>query len=44
MAPGVYPPVPGADKIMANLIMLNDPSPEQLAKLQAEFRQLFVAK
>lgn len=43
LAPGVYPNVAGADKIMANMRMLEDPSAEQLQKLQSEFRQLFVA-
>jgi iron(III) transport system substrate-binding protein len=44
MAPGVYPPIKGADKIMANLFLMNDASAEHLAKLQGEFRQLFLAK
>ena len=44
MAPGIYPPIKGADKIMANLFLMNDASAEQLAKLQGEFRQLFLAK
>lgn len=44
LAPGVYPPTKGADKIMSNLFMMEDASAEQLAKLQGEFRQLFLAK
>jgi len=44
LSPGVYPAVKGADKIMANLDLLEDPSAEQLAKLQSDFRQLFVSK
>jgi iron(III) transport system substrate-binding protein len=44
LAPGVFPPIKGADKIVANLIGLEDPSAEQLTKLQNEFRQLFLAK
>lgn len=44
LAPGVYPNIPGADRIMANMRLLEDPSAEQLQKLQSEFRQLFVAK
>ena len=42
--PGIFPAIQGADKIVANLLMLNDPSADQLAKLQGEFRQLFVTK
>ena len=44
LAPGVYPNIKGADKIMANLLLLNDADSERLAKLQAEFRQLFLLK
>jgi len=44
LSPGVYPAVKGADKIMANLDLLEDPSAEQLAKLQSDFRQLFLSK
>jgi iron(III) transport system substrate-binding protein len=43
-SPGIYPPINGADKIVANLLLLEDPSAEQLQKLQAEFRQLFLAR
>jgi iron(III) transport system substrate-binding protein len=44
LSPGVYPGVKGAEKIIANLDLLEDPSAEQLAKLQSDFRQLFLAK
>jgi ABC-type Fe3+ transport system substrate-binding protein len=44
LSPGVYPAINGADKIMANLYMMEDPSAETLGKLQAEFRQMFIAK
>jgi iron(III) transport system substrate-binding protein len=43
-SPGIYPPINGADKIVANLLLLEDPSAEQLKKLQAEFRQLFLTR
>ncbi len=42
LAPGVYPNLQGADKIIASLYMMEDPSAEQLKKLQAEFRQIFL--
>jgi ABC-type Fe3+ transport system substrate-binding protein len=44
LAPGVYPAIKGADRIMANLQLLDDPSHEQLQKLLGDFRQLFVAR
>ena len=44
ISPGVYPAIKGADRILANLQLLDDPSSEQLQKLLGEFRQLFVAK
>ncbi len=44
LAPGVYPNIKGADKIMASLLLMNDTSGDQLAKLQSELRQLFLAK
>ena len=44
LSPGVYPAIKGADKIMANLYMMEDPSAETLAKIQGEFRQMFLAK
>jgi len=44
LSPGVYPAIKGADKIVANLYMMEDPSAETLGKLQAEFRQMFIAK
>lgn len=44
LSPGIYPNIQGADKILSNLYMMDDPSAEQLAKLQGEFRQLFLSK
>jgi iron(III) transport system substrate-binding protein len=40
LAPGIYPNIPGADKILNSLVLMNDASGDQLAKLQSEFRQL----
>jgi ABC-type Fe3+ transport system substrate-binding protein len=42
LSPGIYPAVKNADRIMAGLQLLEDPSKEQLQKLQADFRQLFL--
>jgi iron(III) transport system substrate-binding protein len=44
LSPGVYPAIKGADRIMANLTLLDDPSAEQLQKLLGDFRQVFMAK
>jgi iron(III) transport system substrate-binding protein len=44
LAPGIYPNIQGADKIMGSLLLMKDASSEQLGKLQAEFRQIFVLK
>jgi iron(III) transport system substrate-binding protein len=42
LSPGILPPVKGAEKIMADIRLLEDPSAEQLQKLQSDFRQLFL--
>lgn len=44
LAPGIYPNISGADKIMDSLLLMNDASGERLARLQGEFRQLFLKK
>ncbi len=41
LSPGVFPPIKDADKIIADIRLLEDPSAEQLQKLQSAFRQLF---
>jgi iron(III) transport system substrate-binding protein len=42
LSPGIYPNIQGAEKILANLYLMEDPSAEQLKKLQGEFRQIFL--
>jgi iron(III) transport system substrate-binding protein len=44
LQPGIYPAIKGADKIIAAMTYMENPSGEQLAKLQSDFRQIFVAK
>lgn len=44
LSPGVYPPIKDADKIMADIRLLEDPSAEQLQKLQNDLRQMFLGK
>jgi iron(III) transport system substrate-binding protein len=42
LSSGILPPIKGAEKIMADIRLLEDPSAEQLQKLQSDFRQLFL--
>ena len=42
--PGIYPAIKGADKVMANVLFMDNPSGEQLTKLQGEFRQIFLVR
>jgi len=44
LAPGIFPKVKGADKIMASLFLMEEANSETLAKLQGDFRGLFVKK
>jgi hypothetical protein len=44
LAPGIFPAIKGADKVVSSMVMMRDVSTEQLAKLQSEFRPVFVAK
>ncbi len=44
LSPGIFPPIKGADKIIADIRLLEDPSAEQLQKLQNDFRQLFLVR
>ncbi len=41
LAPGVYPAIKGAEKIVSNMLFMDNPSEEQLKKLQGQFRQIF---
>ena len=42
--PGIYPSLKGAEKVTANMVFMDNPSGEQLTKLQSEFRQIFLVK
>jgi iron(III) transport system substrate-binding protein len=44
LAPGIFPAIKGADKVVSSMLVMNDVSAEQLARLQSDFRALFVAK
>lgn len=42
VAPGIYPNVKDAEKVVANAIFMENPSEEEFKKLQAEFRKIFL--
>jgi iron(III) transport system substrate-binding protein len=44
LAPGIYPNVKDAEKVVANAIFMENPSEEEFKKIQAEFRKLFVTQ
>jgi iron(III) transport system substrate-binding protein len=44
LAPGIYPNVKGADKIMSSLYLMEEANSATLAKFQAEFRSVFLKK
>ena len=44
LAPGIFPAIKGADKVVSSMLVMKDVSAEQLAKLQNEFRPLFLSK
>jgi iron(III) transport system substrate-binding protein len=44
LAPGIFPAIKGADKVVSSMLVMNDVSAEQLAKLQSDFRTIFLSK
>ena len=44
VAPGVYPPIPGAEKVTPLMVPMDNPSEEEAKSLSNEFRQIFFAK
>jgi iron(III) transport system substrate-binding protein len=44
LSPGVYPPIKNADRVTANAVFMDNPTADEYKKLQAEFRQIFLAK
>lgn len=41
LSPAIYPALKEAEKVAANMVFMDNPSVEQLRKLQGEFRQIF---
>ena len=44
LAPGVYPNVKDAEKVVANAIFMDNPSEDEFKRLRAEFRKLFLGQ
>lgn len=44
LSPGIYPPVKDAEKVAADMVFMDNPSEEQLKKLQDQFRQIFFGR
>ncbi|MBI2349066.1 MAG: extracellular solute-binding protein [Deltaproteobacteria bacterium] len=44
LAPGIYPAIQEAEKVAANLVFMDNPTVEQLKKLQSDFRQIFFGR
>ena len=41
LSPGIYPAINDAEKIVSTMVFMDNPSEEQLKKLQGQFRQIF---
>jgi hypothetical protein len=39
--PGIYPPIPGAEKVAPNMVPMDNPTEEEAKSLSNEFRQIF---
>ena len=44
LAPGVYPPIQGAEKVTPNMIPMDNPTEQEAKNLSSEFRQIFFAQ
>jgi iron(III) transport system substrate-binding protein len=44
LAPGVYPPIRGADQVTPKMVPMDNPTAEEAKALSSEFRQIFFAK
>lgn len=44
LSPGVYPPIPGAEKVTPHMVPMDNPSEEEAKNLSNELRQIFFAK
>lgn len=44
LSPGIYPNIKNADKVVANIVFMDNPTPEHFKKLTSEFREIFLTK
>ncbi len=44
LAPGIYPAIKEAEKVAASLVFMDNPTVEQLKKLQGDFRRIFFGR
>ncbi len=42
--PGIYPPIKDAEKVVPNMVFMDNPTQAEFKKLMAEFRDIFFAK
>jgi iron(III) transport system substrate-binding protein len=42
--PGIHPPVRDADKVVANMLIMDAPTEQEMKKLREDFREIFLAK
>jgi iron(III) transport system substrate-binding protein len=41
LSPGIHPPVRGADRVVANMVIMDAPTEQEMKKLREEFREIF---
>jgi hypothetical protein len=44
IAPGIYPNLKDAEKLVAHAVFMENPSGEQFSKLKEEFRKIFLTQ
>jgi ABC-type Fe3+ transport system substrate-binding protein len=44
LAPGIYPNVKDAEKVVANALFMDNPTDEQFKKLKDDFRKIFLGQ
>lgn len=44
LSPGVYPPAKEAEKVARNMVFMDNPTADQLKKLQSDFRPIFLGQ
>jgi ABC-type Fe3+ transport system substrate-binding protein len=42
--PGILPPVRAAEKVFANMVIMDSPPEQEVKNLTADFREIFLAK